>query len=68
MAGHKKLKDLFIDKKIPLTVRANLPLLCAGDEILWIPGYGRSDAAKVGPETAEILRLRVVSRDYQGGL
>jgi tRNA(Ile)-lysidine synthase len=60
MTGHKKVKDLFIEKKIPLSVRATLPLLSAGGEILWIPGYGRSAAAKVGPKTAEILRIRVI--------
>jgi tRNA(Ile)-lysidine synthase len=61
LAGHKKVKDLFIEKKIPLSVRATLPLLLAGDEILWIPGHGRSEAAKIGPATTEILRLRVIS-------
>ena len=60
MAGHKKVKDLFIEKKIPLSVRATLPLLAAGGEIFWIPGYGRSAAAKIGPQSAEILRIRVI--------
>jgi len=59
MKGHKKLKDLFIEKKVPLAVRATLPLFLAGGEILWIPGYGRSDVAKVGAETREVLRIRV---------
>ena len=64
MVGHKKVKDLFVEKKIPLSVRATLPLLLAGDEILWIPGHGRGEAAKIGPETAEILRLRVIPGNY----
>ena len=64
MAGHRKVKDLFVEKKTPLSVRATLPLLLAGDVILWIPGHGRSEAAKIGPETAEILRLRVIPGDY----
>ena len=59
MQGHKKLKDFFIDKKIPLEVRSTLPLFLAGGEILWIPGYGRSEIARVGPGTREILRIRV---------
>lgn len=64
MRGHKKLKDLFIEKKVPLEVRSTLPLFLAGGEILWIPGYGRSDVAKVGPGTREILRIRVeIGRD-----
>jgi tRNA(Ile)-lysidine synthase len=63
MPGHRKVKDLFVEKKVPFSVRATLPLLLAGDEILWIPGLGRSETAKIGPETEEILRLRVIPRD-----
>jgi tRNA(Ile)-lysidine synthase len=57
IAGHKKLKDLFIDNKVPLSVRSTLPLLCTGREVLWIPGHGRSQSAKVVPQTKEILRF-----------
>jgi tRNA(Ile)-lysidine synthase len=60
MAGHKKVKQLFIDKKVPLSVRATLPLLSVGREILWIPGYGRSETGKVGPQTKDILRFTAV--------
>jgi tRNA(Ile)-lysidine synthase len=60
MVGEKKVKDLFIEKKIPLSVRAALPLLSMGQEILWIPGYGRSKIGRVNPETSSILRLTAV--------
>lgn len=60
MDGHKKVKQLFIDKKVPLSVRATLPLLSVGREILWIPGYGRSESGKIGPQTKEILRFTAV--------
>ena len=60
MAGHKKLKDLFIEKKVPLSVRETLPLLSVGEEILWIPGYGRSEIAKIGPQTKAALRLKAI--------
>lgn len=66
MAGHKKVKDLFIEKKIPLSVRATLPLLAADGEIFWIPGCGRSAAAKIGPQTAEILQVRVIPGEAGG--
>jgi tRNA(Ile)-lysidine synthase len=59
MKGHKKVKDLFIEKKVPLSVRRALPLLVAGAEILWIPGYGRSEVGKIGPSTTKILRLKL---------
>jgi tRNA(Ile)-lysidine synthase len=60
MAGHKKVKELFIEKKVPLPVRASLPLLMLGDEVIWIPGYGRSEHGKVTPATKAILHLKAV--------
>jgi tRNA(Ile)-lysidine synthase len=61
MRGHKKVKELFIEKKVPLSVRARLPLLVLGDEIIWIPGYGRSAVGRVTPETKVILNLKAVA-------
>jgi tRNA(Ile)-lysidine synthase len=61
MSGHKKIKDLFIEQKLPLSLRATLPLLVLGQEILWVPGYGRSERAKVTVDTVSILRLKLVS-------
>ena len=60
MRGHKKIKDLFIEKKVPLSARSVLPLFSMGDEILWIPAYARSEIAKIGPQTKEFLYVRAV--------
>jgi tRNA(Ile)-lysidine synthase len=57
LAGHKKLKDLFIDKKVPVNARRTVPLLVAGDNILWIAGYGRSRFAAVVPSTPSVLTV-----------
>lgn len=59
MAGHKKLKDLFIEKKVPRSRRRTLPLLLAGEEIVWVPGCARSDFAKVEPDTRTVWRVKV---------
>jgi tRNA(Ile)-lysidine synthase len=59
MNGHKKVKDLFIEKKVPPPERRTLPLILRGDEIVWIPQYGRSNVAKTGSQTKEILRVRL---------
>jgi tRNA(Ile)-lysidine synthase len=61
MGGHKKVKDLFIDKKVPLPVRRTLPLLATEAEILWIPGYGRSSTAQVSAKTKSVLHIKAVS-------
>jgi tRNA(Ile)-lysidine synthase len=60
MSGHKKVKHLFIDKKVPLSVRASLPLLATGAEVLWIPGYGRSDIARLTDKTTSVLHIKAV--------
>jgi tRNA(Ile)-lysidine synthase len=61
MAGHKKVKELFIEKKTPRSIRSKLPLLTMGEEILWIPGYGRSEFGRIGRETKEVLHVTVVT-------
>ena len=60
MTGHKKIKDLFMERKLPLKERARLPLLAEGPEILWVPGHGRSERAKVTLATTSVLRLKVI--------
>jgi tRNA(Ile)-lysidine synthase len=60
MAGHKKVKELFIEKRVPRPARMVLPLLVMDSEVLWIPGYGRSEIGRIGPGAKEILRVRAV--------
>ena len=58
MVGHKKIKNLFIEKRVPLSIRASWPLLVLGQEVLWIPGYGRSAGACISTKTTTVLHLR----------
>ncbi|HEX6176329.1 MAG TPA: tRNA lysidine(34) synthetase TilS [Candidatus Binatia bacterium] len=60
MEGHKKVKDLLIANQVPLHTRTALPLLVLDDEILWIPGYGRSEFARVGSATKISLHLKAI--------
>jgi len=57
MAGHKKVKDLLIQKKVARSLRGRLPLLLFENEIVWIPGCGRSDSAKVSEGTREVWNI-----------
>lgn len=59
LAGHRKIKDLFIEERVPLPIRARWPLLIAGNQIVWIPGYGRSAAGLVSEKTTAVLKLKV---------
>lgn len=40
---HRSVRKLFCEAKLPLEVRASLPLLCMGEEIVWIPFVGARD-------------------------
>ena len=43
MAGTKKLKDIFIDRKIPIQERDHWPVITdASGKILWIPEIKKS--------------------------
>ena len=39
MKGRKKLQDVFTDAKVERSERKRIPLICLGEQILWIPGY-----------------------------
>lgn len=51
MSGSKKIKDLFIDLKIPAKDRDDVLLLCDDDEIIWIVGYRMSEHYKIDANT-----------------
>lgn len=55
--GSKRLKEFFIDAKVPRWERDRVPLLVAGGEILWVVGLRRSAAAPVTPETRHVVEV-----------
>ncbi len=57
MSGHKKLKDFFIDLKVPAEERACTPILTHKDMILWVCGFRIDDRIKVTPDTKKVLRV-----------
>lgn len=65
MTGRKKLKDLFIDRKIPLADRKKIPLLLCRDEIVWICGVQVSEKARITGSAGELLLLRLGDNEAQ---
>jgi tRNA(Ile)-lysidine synthase len=57
MRGSKKLKDYFIDKKIPREKRDQVMLLADGDEIVWILGSIISEKYKITSDTQNVIVL-----------
>lgn len=56
-SGHKKLKEYFIDQKVPRLYRDQIPLIASGSEVLWIIGDRLSDICKVDDSTQRVLKL-----------
>mgnify|MGYP004543514281 FL=1 len=54
--GKKKIKDIFIDKKIPITLRDKYPLLVDdNDSILWIPNIKKSKFNRPKEQFCDII-------------
>ncbi|ANS76365.1 tRNA(Ile)-lysidine synthetase [Paenibacillus yonginensis] len=67
--GSKKVKDIFIDDKVPPSSRDKIPLVVdAAGRILWIPGIRRSDAAWVRADTETVIAMSWEAEDGNAGL
>lgn len=58
---HKKLTRFFIDEKIPLEERKNIPVIACGSDILWVVGYRMSEDHKISENTQKVLEIRIIS-------
>lgn len=59
MKGSKKIKDYFIDEKIPKEKRDKIPLIEDEENIIWLVGYRGSELYKVEETTKRILRIKI---------
>ena len=57
MSGRKKVKDIFIDKKTPLSERRRIPFLVSANEVIWIPGVITSERCRIKPTSDAVVRL-----------
>ncbi|RMH69143.1 MAG: tRNA lysidine(34) synthetase TilS [Gemmatimonadetes bacterium] len=53
----KRLKKYLIDAKVPRLMRDAIPLIFAGDAMLWVAGHEIAEWAKIRPQTTSILKL-----------
>jgi len=59
MSGHKKLKDFFIELKIPTEARSQVPILTLNDVPIWVCGYRIDDRFKIMPGVEKILKITI---------
>ena len=63
MNGRKKLKDIFINEKIPKDIRERTPIVTFDNEIAWVVGVKVSDIFKVTKDTKTILKINFSRKD-----
>ncbi len=58
MDGHSlKLSDYFVNEKLPQLARDRWPLVCSGEQIVWVPGFRPAHACRVSQDTQRVAHL-----------
>ncbi|HXZ82419.1 MAG TPA: tRNA lysidine(34) synthetase TilS [Acidimicrobiales bacterium] len=57
LGASRKVKEVFIDRKVPRRRRASWPVVTLADEVVWLPGLARGVRALVTPATRVVLRV-----------
>lgn len=57
MSGRKKVKDIFIDRKIPHSGRRRIPLLFCGDDLIWVAGVCASELSRIDDSPAAMVAV-----------
>jgi tRNA(Ile)-lysidine synthase len=64
MEGSKKVKDVFIDLKIPKEERDSRLIVADDENIIWLEGYRINDKYKINESTKKILKIST-GRQYE---
>ena len=57
--GSKPLRRFLADAGVPRALRGNIPLVCDGQDILWVAGIRPAEAVRIHDESAPRLRLEL---------
>lgn len=60
MSGTQKVKDYFINTKIPPPDRKRCPVLLSKGKIIWLAGFRQDESAKVTPDTRRVLKAEIL--------
>ncbi|SFM31613.1 tRNA(Ile)-lysidine synthase [Paenibacillus sp. 1_12] len=61
MKGSKKVKDIFIDSKLPPSLRLQVPVVVdAQERIVWLPGVRRSSHALITGHTRSMICISAI--------
>lgn len=58
LGGHSmKLADFMVNVKLPRRARDRWPVVCAGDDIVWVPGYRLGHPFRLTKDTTKVIFL-----------
>jgi len=57
LKGEQKVSDFFINRKIPRSKKQEIPLVCNGQEIVWIAGLQLDDRYRISDRCKQVYRL-----------
>jgi len=60
MQGTQKVKNFFINNKIPREIRRKTPVLVSKDTIVWIVGHRIDERAKITQQTRNVLKIELL--------
>ena len=60
MKGSQKIKDFFINRKVPRRQRLACPVVLSGSRIIWLAGFRTADPVRITPATTRVLRAELV--------
>ncbi len=58
--GSKKIKEFFIDAKVPRRQRDRVPIITAGEDIVWVGGMRPDDRWQITDSTRKFLHLKIL--------
>ncbi len=62
MEKEKKIKEIFIENKIPARLRELWPIVISAGKIIWVPGLRRSNYGVIKENTKKVVKMEVIKR------
>ncbi len=62
LSGHRKLSDIFTDRKVPVHLRRQIPIVCDEEGIVWVVGICLAERVRCTPETERAVHLQAQPR------
>lgn len=57
LSGHRKLSDIFVDRKVPAHLRRRIPVVCDEEGIVWVVGLCLAHRVRCTSDTKQTVHL-----------